>query len=60
VITVQQAAEQLGLTDSRIRQLLLAGRIRGARKVGRDWVLPNNPVIARPAKPRGRPAKKSK
>jgi excisionase family DNA binding protein len=58
VITVSQAAEKLGLTTGRIRQLILAGRIRGARKLGSIWVLPDDPVVAKPKNPQGRPAKK--
>lgn len=56
--TVQQAAEALGLTDARVRQLLIEGRIRGAKKFGKAWMLPDNPVIAPPKNPRGGQAKK--
>lgn len=58
MITVKKAADKLGVNDSRVRQLLLEGRIKGARKAGRDWLLPDNPVIKPPSNPRGRPAKK--
>jgi excisionase family DNA binding protein len=60
VITVKQAAELLGITDSRVRQYLLEDRIKGARKIGRDWLLPDKPVIRPPKNPRGGQAKKSK
>jgi len=43
--TTQQAAERLGLTDSRIRQLAIAGRIPGALKVGSMWFVPDDAVI---------------
>ena len=37
--STQEAADRLGLTDGRIRQLLIAGKIKGL-KVGRDWRIP--------------------
>ena len=40
-ITAQQAAEELGLSYSRIRQLLNEGRIKGAFKAPRDWLIPS-------------------
>jgi excisionase family DNA binding protein len=58
VITVKAAAEILGVSDARVRQLLLESRIRGAKKIGRDWMLPDKPVIAPPKNPRGGQAKK--
>ena len=38
-LTVRQAAMRLGKSPGRVRQLALAGRIRNAEKVGRDWVI---------------------
>ena len=38
-ITAKQAAEEVGLSYSRIRQLLNQGKIKGAFKAPRDWVL---------------------
>jgi excisionase family DNA binding protein len=58
MITVKQAAELLEISEMRVRQLLTQGRIRGAKKFGRDWALPSKPVISKPENPRGRPAKK--
>ena len=40
-ITAQQAAEEVGLSYSRMRQLLNEGRIRGAFKATRDWLIPS-------------------
>lgn len=51
--TVAQAARALGVTPGRVRQLLWEGRIVGARKHGRDWLIPA-PVRVREV-PRGRP-----
>jgi hypothetical protein len=39
MLTVMQAAAKLGLTDGRIRQLLLEGRIEGAAL--RGWIEPH-------------------
>ena len=36
--TVQQLAQVADLTDARIRQLLISGKLRG-EKFGRDWVI---------------------
>jgi excisionase family DNA binding protein len=58
MITVKEAADILKLSDGRVRQLLSEQRIRGAKKVGRDWLLPDKPVISSPKKPRGGQAKK--
>jgi excisionase family DNA binding protein len=58
VKTVKQAAKLLKLSEMRVRQLLQQGRIASAEKMGRDWVLPDKPVIAPPKNPRGGRAKK--
>ncbi|MBM3933067.1 MAG: DUF2283 domain-containing protein [SAR202 cluster bacterium] len=39
-MTVEMAAREIGVSGSRMRQLLAAGRIQGARKLGRDWIVP--------------------
>lgn len=48
MISTTQAAALLGLKDSWVRLMCAQGRIKGAVKVGRNWVLPDKPVI-RPA-----------
>jgi len=40
MITTAQAAKILGITRTRVLQLCRAGRIEGAEKVGRDWLIP--------------------
>ena len=40
-ITAKQAAEEVGLSYSRIRQLLNEGRIKGAFKAPQDWLIPS-------------------
>ena len=40
-ITAKQAAEEVSLSYSRIRQLLNEGRIEGAFKAPRDWLIPS-------------------
>lgn len=44
-ITVNQAEAKLKIKPRRIRVLCEQKRIPGAEKVGRDWLLPENPVI---------------
>jgi excisionase family DNA binding protein len=38
VYTVKEAAREMGISEGRVRQLLLEGRIRG-KKIGRDWLI---------------------
>jgi excisionase family DNA binding protein len=37
-VTTSEAAEIIGCVDSRVRQLLRAGKVAG-RRVGRDWLV---------------------
>jgi len=55
MITVKQAAGLLGVSTMRVHHLLKERRIRGARKLGRIWGLPNTPVVQAPKRPQGRP-----
>lgn len=48
MITVKQCAKRLKLSEIRVRQLLHQGRIVGAQKFGRDWAIPDPPVIDPP------------
>lgn len=38
--SVQEAAQMLGVTERYIRKMLVGGRIQGAVKTGRDWLIP--------------------
>src|SRR5690606_7221496 len=40
IATVAEAAAELGVSVRRVRTLCSEGRIVGARRVGRDWVIP--------------------
>ena len=40
LVTVSQAAEELGVQPVRVRQLCQQGRIKGAEKLGWAWVIP--------------------
>ncbi|NEO13553.1 MAG: helix-turn-helix domain-containing protein [Moorea sp. SIO4G2] len=40
MISTAQAAELLGISATRVRFLLSKGRVKGAYKVGRTWVIP--------------------
>ena len=47
-LTAKEAANELGLSYPRIRQLLQQGRIRGAVKPQRDWLIPRPVEILPP------------
>lgn len=46
-VNTEGAAEELGLSLSRTRALLRTGRLVGAEKIGRDWIIPS-PVLVDP------------
>lgn len=54
-LNVREAASALGVSISRITVLCREGRIQGAQKVGRDWVIPPEPKVT--AGTRYRPGK---
>ena len=59
LMNTEQAAEYLGVTTGRIRQLARAGRVRGIRIGQRAWVFEKSDLdvfIANPPR-RGRPPK---
>jgi hypothetical protein len=39
--TAQEAAGRFGIDDSQVRRLCIAGRVPGAVKVGRQWLIPS-------------------
>ncbi len=39
-ISVKEASEKWKISDSRIRVLCREGRIEGAMKIGRNWLIP--------------------
>jgi excisionase family DNA binding protein len=56
-LTTAQVAEDLGVTDARVRQLCIAG-VGGVTRVGRDWLISAAAVEEmRKRAGRGRPAK---
>lgn len=58
-LTTPQAADRLGLTASRVRQLLRAGILTG-RRVGRDWLIDRTAVDALPPESARRTAPRKK
>lgn len=40
ITTVAEAAHELGVSERRVRALCAEGRVVGARRIGRDWVIP--------------------
>ncbi len=55
-ITTKQAAKKLGINDSRVRQLILAGRLP-AEKAGRDWLIKESDLKEVADRKPGRPRK---
>lgn len=47
LITVSSASAELGVCVQRVRALCSQGRVRGAYKLGRAWLIPS-PVRVRP------------
>jgi hypothetical protein len=43
VVTIADAAAALGISPVRMRQLCQQGRVHGAEKIGRDWMVPVGP-----------------
>ncbi len=41
-ITVKQAAEKWGISDRRVRILCSEGKISGATREGRSWMIPSD------------------
>ena len=39
-VTVKQAARELGISDRRVRKLAHDGRVKGASKIGVEWLIP--------------------
>ena len=58
MLTAEQLAQRLGVKPTTIRKDAAAGRIPGARKIGRDWTFPED--AQRHVAPRGRPRKETK
>jgi excisionase family DNA binding protein len=56
LLTTQQAAEKLGISDARIRQLILNGRLP-AQKLGRDLFIEESDLRLVSERRPGRPRK---
>ena len=48
-VTIKEAANRLGVSERRVRKLARDGRVRGATKVGSEWLIPT-PVELIPAR----------
>ena len=57
LLTIPQAAEQLGIAQPTLRQLAREGQIPGATKQGRDWLIPEASLPDIPVRAHGRPRK---
>jgi len=56
-LSSKQAADFLGLSVSRIRQLCISGELEGI-KLGRDWLIDKERILKYIPMPRGRPKAK--
>ena len=45
-VTTRRAAIELGVSERRVRQLAREGRIRGAVKIGQEWLVPTPVEVA--------------
>ena len=45
ILPVSKFASRLGISPARVRQLCAVGRVAGARKVGKVWVVPADTYI---------------
>ena len=59
ILTTKQAAKALKVNDSRVRQLILSGRLP-ALKLGRDWIIKEKDLKKVEKRKPGRPLKKRK
>lgn len=55
LIDVNAAAKELGVGPNRVRVLLSEGRIPGAQKIGRQWMIPQASLAAVSDRRPGRP-----
>ena len=54
----RQASEKWGITDRQIQSLCSQGKVEGATRLGREWLIPKD--APRPLDGRTKEAKKSK
>jgi predicted nucleotidyltransferase len=55
LVSSSEYARRKGISSQRVRQLLKAGRVPGARKIGRNWIVPLEAVAERSSpQPAGR------
>jgi excisionase family DNA binding protein len=59
LLTTKQAAKALAVNDSRVRQLILSGRLP-AQKFGRDWIIKEKDLKKVADRKPGRPKKERK
>ena len=56
VTTLPEVAKRLGIMPRTLRLWCAAGRVPGAQKIGRDWLIPDDAEIDRPKTTRPRKA----
>ncbi len=58
LLSIREFAASLGVTERRTRLLAASGRIQGALKIGRDWLIPASARVT--AGSRGPPSRASR
>jgi hypothetical protein len=56
--SVPEAAVELGMGESTLRRLCVAGEVKGAVKLGRDWIVPSTALNRLTPRKAGRPSKR--
>ncbi|HEV2029561.1 MAG TPA: helix-turn-helix domain-containing protein [Candidatus Dormibacteraeota bacterium] len=57
-LSIPDAAAKCGVGESTLRRLAASGELRGAIKVGRDWIIPATTIDRLTPRAVGRPAKR--
>jgi hypothetical protein len=60
MIGTVEAAKRLGITPNRVAVFCEEGRIEGAQKIGKTWVIPPASLEKLPRKRTGRPTRRQK
>ena len=48
LFSADEAAQKVGVSARRLRQLLKQGRVKDARKVGKQWIIPESVELLPP------------
>jgi len=60
LFTTQESAQQLSLSDSHLRKLIMLGRAHPTRQIGGTWMFTLEEIERLRNRPRGKPGRKTK